>query len=91
MSYGTPALKVTKKLMIRLQEDGDTVVLRVGFDDKEILLQARPDIFFTTDHYRSYPAVLARLSAVEKSDLSDVVDIAWRVVAPRRMVEAFDG
>lgn len=30
-SYGTPALKVKKKLMVRLKEDGTTIVLYRGY------------------------------------------------------------
>jgi hypothetical protein len=31
-SYGTPALKVGKKLLARLKEDGETLVLKLGFE-----------------------------------------------------------
>src|ERR1700682_1324340 len=40
-SYGTPALKVKKNLMIRLCEDGDVVFI-VGFDKRRILGAAFP-------------------------------------------------
>lgn len=61
-SYGTPALKVKKKFMARLREDGDSVAFRLGFDEREILMRAKPEVFYITDHYRAYPAVLLRLS-----------------------------
>ena len=52
-SYGTPALKVKGKLMARLKEDGESVVLVVGFDNREILMQANPETFYITDHDRN--------------------------------------
>jgi hypothetical protein len=45
-SYGTPALKVDGKLLARLKEDGETVVLRMDFVNWDLLLRAEPDIFF---------------------------------------------
>src|SRR5882757_2096706 len=63
-SYGTPALKVGKKLLVRLKEDGETIVLRLGFDEREMLVEAELWSFFITEHYRAYPNVLVRLAHV---------------------------
>jgi hypothetical protein len=88
-SYGTPALKVKGKLLARLREDGDSVVFRVEFDHREILMRAKPDTFYITDHYRAYPAVLLRLSRATRSELADIIDLAWRYVAPKRLLAGF--
>src|SRR5258706_3328207 len=77
-SYGTPALKRKKKLMVRLREDGD-VVLIVGFDKRDMLMAARPEAFYTTDHYRDYPSVLVRLGKVSGAELRDCVQWAWEL------------
>jgi hypothetical protein len=77
-SYGTPALKRKKKLMVRLREDGD-VVLVVGFDKRDMLMAARPEAFYTTDHYRDYPSVLVRLGKASLSELRDCVQWAWEL------------
>lgn len=37
-SYGTPALKVRRKLIIRLKEDGEKIVVKVDFDEREELI-----------------------------------------------------
>jgi hypothetical protein len=90
-SYGTPALKVKGKLMARLKEDGETVVLRVSLFERPYLLEAEPDIFFITDHYRDWPSVLLRLPAVTETRLREAVIDSWRFVAPPKLVAAFDG
>jgi hypothetical protein len=77
-SYGTAALKVKKKLMIRLREDGD-VVFVLDFDKRDMLMVARPAAFYTTDHYRDYPSVLVRLSEVTPGELRDCVQWAWEM------------
>ena len=88
-SYGTPALRVRKKMFVRLREK-DVIVAMVDNDEKEVLLQAEPDVFFTTPHYDGWPAVLVRLSAIEADELEEVLIESWRRVAPKRLLKEFD-
>jgi hypothetical protein len=53
-------------------------------------MQADSQAFFITDHYKNYPAVLVRLSAVNRAALPDLVERAWRQVAPARLVQKHD-
>jgi hypothetical protein len=85
-SYSTPALHVRKKLLARLREDGETVAVRVDFLDRDVLLEADPAAFFLTDHYRAYPWILIRLAKVRHARALEVLERAWRAVAPRRLV-----
>ena len=89
-SYGTPALKVHGKVLARLKEDGQTLVLRTEFVSRQILMQADPDTFFITDHYRDYPLVLVSLPKLARSALPDLVERAWRQVAPPSLIARFD-
>ena len=85
-SYGTPALKVGGKLMARLKEDGETLVLRMDFESRTFLLREQAEIFHLTDHYRDYPWILVRLPRVTAERMAELLDDAWRLVAPRRLV-----
>jgi hypothetical protein len=89
-SYGTRALKVRGKLLARVHQSIDCLVLRADFLDRQILMQSAPGIFFITDHYRDYPWVLMRFSAVGARDLPDVIERAWRLVAPKTLVQNYD-
>ena len=89
-SYGTPAIKVKGKLLVRLKEDGESIVLRTPFVVRDHLLHTQPAIFFITDHYRDYPAVLVRLPKVAKQQLKELIEAAWREYAPKRLVTQFD-
>jgi len=86
-SYGTAALRVKGKFMARLKEDGESVVFRVGFDERELLMQTKPGVFYITDHYLGYPAVLLRMSNASKKEAADIVEMSWRFVAPKKLQE----
>src|SRR3984957_13111275 len=90
-SYGTPALKVRGKLLARVHQSGECFVLRANLLDREILMQSDPNVFFITDHYRDYPWILVRFSAVESGALPDLIERAWRLIAPKTLVGKFDG
>jgi hypothetical protein len=89
-SYGTPAFRASGKFFLRMWEDGETMVLKTDFYERDFLLQADPAAFFTTDHYRDYPSVLVRLPRVPPARLRELLVDAWRRVAPKRAVARFD-
>jgi hypothetical protein len=62
------------------------LALRVaGQGEKEELLASEPEVFFTEPHYDGYPAVLARLQAIERDELAELITDAWRLRAPKRL------
>src|SRR5262245_45536893 len=86
VSYGTPALRVRKKLIARLKEDGKSVAIRVDRFDRDVLLDLDPAAFYLTDHYRSYPMMLVRLKQVRLDLLEQILDLAWRRQAPKSLL-----
>ena len=90
-SFRTPALKVRGKSMCRMRTDPDALVLRViDLGEREALLQGQPDAFFSTPHYDGYPYVLVRLETVDPVELTELLEDAWRIRAPKRLVKAYD-
>lgn len=89
-SYGTPAFRVRKKLFARLHPDGESLVLRVDPADRDVLLEDDPDVFHLTDHYLHYPWVLVRVARAKRQELAELLEDAWRLVAPPRLVKARD-
>ena len=83
-SYGTPALRIGKKMIARLLEDGETLVLKIDSFERDILLEAQPEIFFVTDHYRSYPLVLVRLPKASLEHVEMLLRRAWFAAAPKK-------
>jgi hypothetical protein len=80
-SYGTPAFKVRGKLLARLREDGDSLVVGTTFEEREEMMAAEPETYYITDHYLKYPLVLVRLSRVHSDALRDLLGRAWRLAS----------
>jgi hypothetical protein len=69
---------------------GEILGVRVAdLEEKEALLAAEPDVFFTIPHLDGYPAVLVRLGAIEVDELTEVVTDAWLDRAPKTLREEF--
>ena len=61
----------------------DVIAVRVAsLGEKERLLAANPQKFFSEPHYEGFPAVLVRLDAVSAEDLEPLITEAWRCQAP---------
>jgi hypothetical protein len=46
--FGTPAFYVRRKLMLRLWEDGETLVVRFPKEKRAALIRGNPDVFSVT-------------------------------------------
>jgi hypothetical protein len=87
LSYGQPSLKVGGKFLARVREP-DVLVLMCALEEKDFLMQMNPDIYFETDHYKGWPAVLIRLSKIDDEELTHRLQVAWRKQAPKKVAGA---
>jgi hypothetical protein len=88
-SYGTPAYKVSKKLLLRLKKDGETLVLHS--DDRDIFLKNDASVFFVTEHYANYPYVLVKLNKIRKDKLRAAIIQSWKELAPQKLLDSYLG
>ena len=56
---------------------------------KEALLADDPDVYFTTPHFKGYPAVLVQLERIGLDDLQELIVEAWLARAPKRLAQTF--
>jgi hypothetical protein len=90
-SYGRPSFLVNKKFFTRLRrEDDSLVLLEVSFDEREMLMEAEPETFHFTAHYKDYPSVLARIATLHPGSFRAFLERRWRKIAPKRDVKARD-
>lgn len=87
-AYGSPALKVRGKLLacipIHRSAEPHSLVFRVDMSDRAQLLAEAPDVYYVTDHYVPYAAVLVRLSRVNAALLRDLFAMSYKFVTANK-------
>ena len=91
MSYGSPAYKLNGKFFTRLRaEDDSLVLLEVSFDEREMLMEAEPQTFHFTAHYKDYPSVLARMATLHPGSFRAFLERRFRKIAKKSVVKAWE-
>ena len=71
----------------------DVLMFRVdGLDVKDLLLSDARGIYFTTQHFNGYPAILMRipdLARIDREELHELVVEAWLTRVQRRIAKAW--
>ncbi len=90
LSYGTPAFHTAGGLVSRLQEDGERISLRRDKQERHELVAAAPHIYSVPAHFEKWPFVCAHLPSIDPDELAEVVEDAWRMVARKRDITAYE-
>ena len=82
---GSPVLKLNGCFMAGLATHSSaepaTLVVRVGCDEREWLIEDAPETYYLTGYYRRYPLLLVRLSRVDPDALHDLLSVSWRLTS----------
>jgi hypothetical protein len=82
-----PALKLRGKLMAcpasHKSAEPDTIMVRVSIKEREKLIDENPDLYYVTDHYRDYPALLVRLAKIDRTTLKSLLGASWLFVSEK--------
>src|ERR1044071_3723032 len=74
---GAPALKVRGRMFACMAShksaEPNTLVVIVGFDQRNALIAADPETFYLKDHYVNHPSVLVRLSRIPPHALRELL------------------
>jgi hypothetical protein len=72
--------------------DGPILAVRVeDLSEKEAVLAAHPDAFFTIPHFDGYSAVLIQLRKVSATDLREAITDGWLARAPATLAAEYLG
>lgn len=88
-----PAFRVRGKLFAWMarERDGGGLGVRVDRDEKQLILDANPDVYFSSPHYDGWPGVQIRLELIEPDELRERLEDAWLIQAPKRLAAEFLG
>ena len=72
--FGKPAIFVAEKFLTRVHHKEEAMVLAIGsMEMRDVMLEAEPQLFYITEHYKNFPYLLARLSKLNKETLKDLL------------------
>lgn len=71
------------------ERDGGGLAVRVDRDEKQLFLDANPEVYFTSPHYTGYPGVQIRLEHIGRDELRERLEDAWLIQAPKRLAAEF--
>jgi hypothetical protein len=72
--FNQPSVFIHDRFLAKAHHKEDAVTLQVGsMEMRDMMLEAEPELFYITDHYRKFPFVLVRLSALTKTVLKEML------------------
>ncbi|HEU0045053.1 MmcQ/YjbR family DNA-binding protein [Sphingomonas sp.] len=77
-TYGKPALKMRGKMIAAATApDSGSFVLAVSHEEKEVLLDTEPGVFWQTAHYDGWPAILVLYGSDADARIALLLARAW--------------
>jgi len=69
---------------------GPILAIRVeDLAEKEAVLAAHPQAFFTIPHFDGYPAVLVQLRTANATEVREAITDGWLACAPPQLADAY--
>lgn len=76
-SYGQPAIKVGGRMVVSTGREPGSFHVRVGHEEKAVLLDTDPATFWQTPHYANWPGLLVRYGNDDPDRVALVIRRAW--------------
>ena len=83
-AYGSPALMVGGKMFACIptnkQAEPDSLVVRMSFLERDLRINAEPDVYYVKPHYEGYPCALARVKQLDDEALMELLEVGAQFV-----------
>jgi hypothetical protein len=83
-SYRNPAFRSNGRPFVNASREEGAISTRAPDEEVELLIRARPDVYFLTPHYEGWQCVLVRLDAVDEEELTGRIEDAYAFVQAKR-------
>jgi hypothetical protein len=83
-SHGHPCFKVNGRPFVNRGRVDGAIVTRAPDEERDLLISARPDVYFVTPHYEGWEAVLVRLDAVDEDELAGRIEDSWEFISRKK-------
>lgn len=71
------------------ERDGGGLAIRVDREEKQLVLDSNPDVYFSSPHDDGWPGVQIRLEDIDPDELRMRLEDAWLIQAPKRLAAAY--
>jgi hypothetical protein len=82
-SYGKPAFKVKGRSFVNPAHEDGVIYLPCADDEAQLLIRAKPEVYFLTPHYEGY-GVLLRLGGADEDELAGALEDAYAAQAAKK-------
>jgi hypothetical protein len=82
-TYGQPCFKVNGRPFVNTGRVEGAFVTRAPDEERDLLIVARPDIYFVTPHYDGWEAVLVRLDEIDENELAGRIEDSYTFIAAK--------
>jgi len=78
------ALKFKGRLLaceaIDKSAEANSLMVSISMKRRDALLAKKSDVYYLTDHYAPYPAILVRLASIKRTALKDLLTESWEFI-----------
>jgi hypothetical protein len=89
-TWQVPTFRVRNKMFAMFGDSGREVWIKSTHDEQRALVQMDPDTFFAPPYVGPSGWVGVRFATVDRDELRELLIEAWRMTAPKRLVQSFD-
>jgi hypothetical protein len=89
-TWGTPTFRVRNKIFAMFAEGGSEVWVKSTFDEQRALVAMDEGTYFFPPYVGPSGWVGVRYRTVDHDEMEELLVEAWRLTAPKRLVQAFD-
>ena len=72
------------RIFVNMSHEEGAISTRAPDDERDLLIRARPDVYFVTPHYDGWESVLVRLDAVDDEELAGRIEDAHAFIDAKR-------
>jgi hypothetical protein len=71
------------------ERDGGGLAVRVEREEKRLILESSPDVYFSSPHYRGVPGRPDPLERIDPDELRERLEDAWLIQTPKRLAAEY--
>jgi hypothetical protein len=89
-TWGHPTFRVRDKMFAAMSAEGDSGTVKATREAQAALVGSEPETFSVPAYVGQHGWVGIRLERVDPEEALELLDEAWRMTAPKRVVAAYD-